>query len=112
NETFTFPNTTTEIRTLHVSIFDKHTFGKDPLLAEGVIDIWRYIQPLFTPPVLSAEVTAPLENNGGTLQLRLEFEPMQAALARTISNSGGSSFAPSAKISSPSRFSLGRRPVD
>ncbi|KAG9104760.1 hypothetical protein FRC06_011242 [Ceratobasidium sp. 370] len=112
NETFVFPNTTTDIRTLHVSILDKRTFGKDPLLAEGNIDIWRYIQPLFTPPILSAEVNAPLENNGGTLQLRLEFEPMQASLARTMSNSGGSSLAASTKISSPSRFSLGRRPVD
>ncbi|KAG8709183.1 hypothetical protein FRC08_018492 [Ceratobasidium sp. 394] len=112
NESFVFPNTTTDIRTLHVSILDKRTFGKDPLLAEGNIDIWRYIQPLFTPPILSAEVTAPLDNNGGTLQLRLEFEPMQATLTRTISNSGGSSLATSTKIASPSRFSLGRRPVD
>ncbi|KAG9128333.1 hypothetical protein FRC07_000841 [Ceratobasidium sp. 392] len=112
NETLVFPDTTTEIRTLHVSIHDKRTFGRDPLLAEGNIDIWRYIQPLFTPPILSAEVTAPLENNGGTLQLRLEFEPTQTGLARTMSKSGGSSFAASTKISSPSRFSLGRRPVD
>ncbi|QRV76177.1 C2 domain-containing protein [Ceratobasidium sp. AG-Ba] len=112
NETFVFPNTTTDIRTLHVAILDKQTFKKDPILAEGNVDIWRYIQPLFTPPILSAEVTAQLDNNGGTVQLRLEFEPMGASLARTISNSGGSSLAASTKISSPSRFSLGRRPVD
>jgi Ca2+-dependent lipid-binding protein len=31
NETFAFPNTTTDIRTLNVSIFDKKTFGKDPV---------------------------------------------------------------------------------
>ncbi|KAF8604948.1 tricalbin [Ceratobasidium sp. AG-I] len=111
NETFVFPNTTTDIRTLNISIFDKKTFGKDPLLAEGEINIWRYIQPLFTPPILSAEVTTPLDGNGGTLYARLEFEPMQSAsLTRTMSNSGNSSFAASSKFSSPSRFSLGRRP--
>lgn len=31
NETFLFPNTTTDIRTLHVIILDKRTFGKDPV---------------------------------------------------------------------------------
>ncbi|CAE6512911.1 unnamed protein product [Rhizoctonia solani] len=112
NESFSFPNTSTEIRSLHVAIMDKRTFGKDPILAEGSIDIWHYIQPLFTPPILSAEVTTQLNDNSGTLQLRLEFEPMQNTLARTISNSGGSSLAASQKFSSPSRFSLGRRPAD
>ncbi|KAG8762146.1 hypothetical protein FRC11_010840 [Ceratobasidium sp. 423] len=112
NESFSFPNTSTDIRTMHVAIMDKRTFGKDPILAEGTIDIWRYIQPLFTPPILSAEVTAQMNDNSGVLQLRLEFEPMQNMLARTISNSGGSSLAASQKISSPSRFSLGRRPAD
>ncbi|CCO26784.1 Tricalbin-3 [Rhizoctonia solani AG-1 IB] len=112
NESFTFPNTSTEIRTLHVTILDRKTFGKDPILAEGTIDIWRYIQPLFTPPILSAEVTAELNDKSGVLQLRLEFEPAQNTLARTISTSGGSSLAASQKLPSPSRFSLGRRPVD
>ncbi|KAB5592905.1 hypothetical protein CTheo_3616 [Ceratobasidium theobromae] len=112
NETFLFPNTTTDIRTLHVIILDKRTFGKDPILAEGDIDIWRYIQPLFSPPILSAEVATPLNENSGTLQLRLEFEPSLNILTRTISGSGGSSLSPSQKVSSPSRFSLGRRPAD
>ncbi|KAH7345115.1 tricalbin [Rhizoctonia solani] len=104
NESFTFPGTSTDIRTLHVSVMDKKTFAKDP--------IWQYIHPLFTPPILSSEVTTQLNDNGGTLYLRLEFEPMQNSLARTISTSGGSSLAASQKISSPSRFSLGRRPAD
>ncbi|CAE6385055.1 unnamed protein product [Rhizoctonia solani] len=112
NESFTFPNTSTEIRTLHVAIMDKKTFAKDPILAEGTIDIWQHIHPLFTPPILSKEATIQLNDNSGTLQLRLDFEPMQNTLARTISTSGGSSLAASQKISSPSRFSLGRRPVD
>ncbi|CEL57601.1 putative protein PYUK71,03c OS=Schizosaccharomyces pombe (strain 972 / ATCC 24843) GN=SPAPYUK71.03c PE=1 SV=1 [Rhizoctonia solani AG-1 IB] len=103
NESFTFPNTSTEIRTLHVTILDRKTFGKDPILAEGTIDIWRYIQPLFTPPILSAEVTAELNDKSGVLQLRLEFEPAQNTLARTISTSGGSSLAASQKLPSPSR---------
>ncbi|CAE6470842.1 unnamed protein product [Rhizoctonia solani] len=114
NESFAFPNTSTEIRTLHVSVMDKKTFAKDPILAEGTIDIWQHIHPLFNPPLLNKELTVPLNDNGGTLQLRLDFEPAQNTLARTISTSGGSSLSPSQKISSPSpsRFSLGRRPGD
>ncbi|CAE7115005.1 unnamed protein product [Rhizoctonia solani] len=112
NESFTFPNTSTEIRTLHVAIMDKKTFAKDPILAEASIDIWQHIHPLFTPPILSKEATIQMNENSGTLQLRLDFEPTQNTLARTISTSGGSSLAASQKINSPSRFSLGRRPAD
>ncbi|KAG8759648.1 hypothetical protein FRC11_001635 [Ceratobasidium sp. 423] len=90
NESFSFPNVLTNTRTLHVAIKDKRTFGKDPTLAKGTIDIWCYIQLLSTPPILSAEVTAQLDDHSGTLQLRLDFEPMQNTL----------------KITPPSRFRL------
>ncbi|CAE6457960.1 unnamed protein product [Rhizoctonia solani] len=109
NESFTFPNTSTEIRTLHVAVMDKKTFAKDPILAEGTIDIWQHIQPLFTPPILSKEITVLLEDNSGTLHLRLEFDPIQNTLAHTTSTAGGSSLTVSKKTPSRSRLGFNNR---
>ncbi|KAJ7071483.1 C2 domain-containing protein [Mycena amicta] len=105
NETFAFAAGSFTPR-LYVWIHDHKTLGKDKLLGEGEIDIWRHIQP---HGVTAADVSAELQGSG-LVRVRLEFDPSGPP-------SGGSTTPARAEtgrtlsISSPSRFSLrGRRP--
>ncbi|EUC66897.1 tricalbin-3 protein, putative [Rhizoctonia solani AG-3 Rhs1AP] len=109
NESFTFPNTSTNMETLHVTIVDKSRYGRDRILAEGTIDIWQHIQPLFTPPILSKEITALLKDNSGMLHLRLDFEPMQNTSIHMISTSDESSLVASNKTLPRSRLGFNHR---
>ncbi|KAJ6604267.1 C2 domain-containing protein [Mycena vulgaris] len=102
NETFNFTAGSYTPK-LYIWIHDHKTLGKDKLLGEGEIDIWRHIQP---QGVSAAEVSAELQGSG-LVRVRLDFDanahpspsPPRAESGRTVS------------ISSPSRFSLrGRRP--
>ncbi|KZT44501.1 tricalbin [Sistotremastrum suecicum HHB10207 ss-3] len=70
NESFTFgagPETTT----LSVGVFDHKTLGKDKLLADGDVDIWRHVQPVGTT---TSDVWAELRDGQGLIRLRLEFD--------------------------------------
>ncbi|KAJ7770832.1 C2 domain-containing protein [Mycena maculata] len=108
NETFNFSAGTFTPK-LYIWIHDHKTLGKDKLLGEGEIDIWRHIQP---EGVSAAEVSAELQGNG-LVRVRLEFD----ANAHPANGAGSRASTPRAEtgrtmsISSPSRFSLrGRRP--
>ncbi|KAH7918365.1 tricalbin, partial [Leucogyrophana mollusca] len=88
---------------IHVWIHDHKTLGKDKMLGEGEVDIWRHIQVGKTS---SADVFSELRE-GGLLRLRLEFDADNNPLARDPSIT---SFERT-PTTSPSRFSLrGRRP--
>ncbi|KAJ7275417.1 C2 domain-containing protein [Mycena haematopus] len=106
NETFNFAAGSFTPK-LHVWIHDHKTLGKDKLLGEGEIDIWRHIQP---EGVSGADVSAELQGSG-LIRLRLEFDasvhPGNGTGASTPRTETGRTMS----ISSPSRFSLrGRRP--
>ncbi|KAK7064548.1 C2 domain-containing protein [Favolaschia claudopus] len=106
NETFNFAASEFTPK-LYVWIHDHKTLGKDKLLGEGEIDIWRHIKP---EGVSGAEVSAELQG-GGLFRVRLEFD----ANVSPVNGHGGSTpkaeAGRSLSISSPSRFSLrGRRP--
>ncbi|KEP55097.1 calcium-independent phospholipase A2-gamma [Rhizoctonia solani 123E] len=109
NESFTFPNTSKNMEILHVTIVDKSRYGRDRILAEGTIDIWQHIQPLFTPPILSKEISALLKDNSGMLHLRLDFEPMQNTSIHMISTSDESSLVASKKTLPRSRLGFNHR---
>ncbi|KAJ7169501.1 C2 domain-containing protein [Mycena filopes] len=92
---------------LFVWVHDHKTLGKDKLLGEGEIDIWRHIQPEGTS---GADVSAELQGSG-LIRVRLEFDasahPPNGSRASTPRAEHGRTMS----ISSPSRFSLrGRRP--
>ncbi|KAJ7139747.1 C2 domain-containing protein [Mycena epipterygia] len=106
NETFNF-SAGSYTPKLYIWIHDHKTLGKDKLLGEGEIDIWRHIQP---EGVSAAEVSTELRGSG-LVRFRLEFD----ANAHPANGSGASSpradTGRAMSISSPSRFSLrGRRP--
>ncbi|EGO02737.1 hypothetical protein SERLA73DRAFT_165692 [Serpula lacrymans var. lacrymans S7.3] len=104
NESFVFAAGTFTPK-MHVWIYDHKTLGKDKLLGDGEVDIWRHIQQGKTS---SADVFAELREGQGLLRLRLEFDADTNPLGRGPSVS---SFERSATLSSPSRFSIrGRRP--
>ncbi|CAE6471029.1 unnamed protein product, partial [Rhizoctonia solani] len=109
NDSYAFPNTSTNMETLHVTIVDKSRFGRDRVLAEGTIDIWQHIQPLFTPPILSKEITALLKDNSGMLHLRLDFDLMQYTSVHMISTSDESSLVASNKTLPRSRLGFNHR---
>ena len=102
NESFVFgASAATPKVELHV--FDHRTLGKDRLLSQGEIDIWRHIRP---GSVNSAEIFAELREHG-QLRVRLEFdnEPYNAqrnvsvaSIERTLSH-----------VASPSRFSMHKK---
>jgi len=102
NETFNFSAGTFTPK-LYVWIHDHKTLGKDKLLGEGEIDIWRHIQP---EGVSGADVSAELQGNG-LIRIRLEFD----ASAHPGNGTPRAESGRAMSISSPSRFSLrGRRP--
>ncbi|WVQ85964.1 hypothetical protein IAT38_008132 [Cryptococcus sp. DSM 104549] len=104
NETFSF-NVGPGTKSLSVTVYDKHTLGKDLELGEAEVDIWRHIQPA----VPNADVWVELNNGTGLLRLRLDWNtgvasptPARLARNRTPSVSSKAGAAPD----SPSRFSL------
>ncbi|KAJ7225891.1 C2 domain-containing protein [Mycena pura] len=104
NESFTFAASGSTPK-LYVAIHDHKTLGKDKLLCEGEIDIWRHIQP---HGATSAEVSADLQGSG-LFHVRLEFDAN--ANPTNGSSSPRADTGRTLSIASPSRFSLrGRRP--
>jgi len=102
NETFSFVAGTFTPK-LYIWIHDHKTLGKDKLLGEGEIDIWRHIQP---EGVSAAEVSAELQGSG-LVRVRLDFD----ANAQPANGTPRADTGRTLSISSPSRFSLrGRRP--
>ncbi|EIW86483.1 tricalbin [Coniophora puteana RWD-64-598 SS2] len=102
NESFVFDAGASTPK-VEVHVFDHKTLGKDKLLGQGEIDIWRHIQP---GSVNSREVFAELRDHGH-MRVRLEFDadPYSAmrnnsvpSIERTLSNQG-----------TPSRFSMHRK---
>ncbi|KAH7915157.1 C2 domain-containing protein [Hygrophoropsis aurantiaca] len=84
---------------IHVWVYDHKTLGKDKMLGEGEVDVWRHLQLGKTS---SADVFAELRE-GGLLRLRLEFDADTNPTARDPSI---------ASSERPSRFSIrGRRPA-
>lgn len=82
NDTFNFnllPGTTQFV----ITVYDKHSFGKDSEIGEATIDIWRHIQPA----VPTADVFVELNDGTGLLKLRLDWQTglMSKGLARTRS---------------------------
>jgi len=105
NESFTFTAGPMTAK-LFVWIYDHKTLGKDKMLGQGEIDIWRHLQQGHTS---SAEVSCELTEGQGLLHLRLEFDADANPIGRT---STASSTDRSPNLGSPSRFSLrGRRPT-
>ncbi|KAL0950758.1 hypothetical protein HGRIS_007526 [Hohenbuehelia grisea] len=93
----------------HIWIHDHKTLGKDKVLAEGEVDIWRHIQ---SNTASAADVSVELREGQGLLRLRLEFDatnPMSSSASiYSVDHAAPTSRA---SIISPSRFSLrGRRP--
>ncbi|KAG2756512.1 tricalbin [Suillus brevipes Sb2] len=100
NESFNFA-ASAHMSKLRLWIYDHKTLGKDKLLAEGEVDIWRHIQ---VGRSTAAEVTVELQG-GGLARLRLEFDAENNPLASVVS------LEPSQPQASSSRFSIrGRRP--
>ncbi|KAJ6501679.1 C2 domain-containing protein [Mycena vitilis] len=105
NETFNFAAGTLTPK-LFLWIHDHKTLGKDKLLCEGEIDIWRHIKP---EGVSGADVSAELQG-GGLIRVRLEFDA-SAHPANDRASTPRAETGRTLSISSPSRFSLrGRRP--
>ncbi|KAJ7462762.1 C2 domain-containing protein [Mycena galericulata] len=106
NETFQFAAGTFTPK-LYIWIHDHKTLGKDKLLGEGEIDIWRHIQPA---GLTSADVSAELQG-GGLVHIRLQFDANAHPANGSQSSSMRAETGRTMSISSPSRFSLrGRRP--
>ncbi|KAF7306591.1 hypothetical protein MIND_00450400 [Mycena indigotica] len=104
NETFAFVAGSFTPR-LYIWIHDHKTLGKDKLLGEGEIDIWRHIQP---QGLTAADVSTELQGSG-LVRVRLEYDANgpPSGGASTPRGENGRTMS----MSSPSRFSLrGRRP--
>ncbi|KAL1677515.1 C2 domain-containing protein [Schizophyllum commune] len=104
NEHFTFA-AKPGLSKLHVWIHDHKTLGKDKLLAQGEIDLWRHLK---TEGLSAAEVQVELQQGGGLMRFRLEFDSNLAPnrSSPSISNEGTQR---TASFSSPSRFSFHAR---
>jgi len=100
NESFNFPASGLTPK-LFVWIFDHKTLGKDKVMGEAEIDIWRHLQPA---AITSAEVTSELRQGQGLLRLRLDFD----ADSNVPRGTSVSSMERTQSMASPSRFSLGR----
>jgi hypothetical protein len=84
---------------MHVWIYDHKTLGKDKLIAEGEVDIWKHILPGRT---ITADVSLELRE-AGQLHLRLEFDG--------DTNPNHHDANSERHVASSSRFSIrGRRP--
>ncbi|KAK0198528.1 C2 domain-containing protein [Armillaria mellea] len=95
------------ISKIHVWVHDHKTLGKDKLLGNGEIDIWRHIKP---EEASAAEVFLELREGQGLMRLNLEYDPTQNPLGRSSMGSRENVHR-TASIASPSRFSIrGRRP--
>ncbi|KAK0233307.1 C2 domain-containing protein [Armillaria fumosa] len=95
------------ISKIHVWVHDHKTLGKDKLLGNGEIDIWRHIKP---EEPSAAEVFLELREGQGLMRLNLEYDPTQNPLGRSSMGSRENVHR-TASIASPSRFSIrGRRP--
>ncbi|KAJ7124724.1 C2 domain-containing protein [Mycena crocata] len=106
NETFNFAAGSFTPK-MYIWIHDHKTLGKDKLLGEGEIDIWRHIQP---EGVSAAEVSAELQGSG-LVRVRLEFDANAHPGNGTRASTPRAETGRTMSISSPSRFSLrGRRP--
>ncbi|KAJ3886025.1 C2 domain-containing protein [Lentinula edodes] len=108
NESFNFAASSLTPK-LYVWIHDHKTLGKDKLLGDAEVDIWRHIS---SEGVTAAEVTVELHNGSGLLRLRLEFDASVNPLTRRSSTSSGdrANTSRTLSIASPSRFSIsGRR---
>ncbi|KAJ6575507.1 C2 domain-containing protein [Mycena sp. CBHHK59/15] len=107
NESFTFA-TGSFTPKLYLWIHDHKTLGKDKLLGEAEVDIWRHIHP---EGVSAAEVSAELQGSG-LVRLRLEFDAStNPGLTSSRASTPRAETGRTMSISSPSRFSLrGRRP--
>lgn len=93
---------------LYVWVHDHKTLGRDKLLGEGEVDIWRHIN---NSGVSAAEVLVELAEGQGQLTLRLEFDPTTNPDISRVSTSSDGLIYRTMSMSSPSRFSLrGRRP--
>ncbi|KAL4069403.1 C2 domain-containing protein [Scleroderma citrinum] len=102
NESFTFAATSFTPK-LYIWVYDHKTLGKDKILGEGELEIWRHIQPSQSSV---ADVTAELRE-GGQVRLRLEFDPDTNPNIRDPSLTS----LERPLQASPSRFSIrGRRP--
>lgn len=102
NETFVFP-ASSSTQKLYVWVYDHKTLGKDKVLGEGEVEIWRHLQPGQSSV---ADLTADLRE-GGQVRLHLEFDVDANAHAHDPSVTSLERPTPV----SPSRFSLrGRRP--
>ncbi|KAJ8084377.1 Tricalbin-2 [Marasmius tenuissimus] len=105
NETHTFSASALTPK-LYVWVHDHKTLGKDKLLGDGEVDIWRHISP---ETISAAEITVELHNGSGLVRMRVEFDPTtkrarRSSISSNNDRNGGS-------MISPSRFSLrGRRP--
>ncbi|KAG7450195.1 tricalbin [Guyanagaster necrorhizus] len=93
---------------IRVWIHDHKTLGKDKLLGEGDIDIWRHIK---AEEASAAEMFLELREGQGLLRLRLEYDPTQNPPGRSSMGSRENVTHRTVSIASPSRFSIrGRRP--
>ncbi|KAI5991533.1 C2 domain-containing protein [Pisolithus albus] len=102
NESFVFPASSTTSK-LYVWVYDHKTLGKDKVLGEGEVEIWRFLQPNQSSV---ADLTANLRE-GGEVYLHLEFDVDANAHAHDPSVTSLERPTPV----SPSRFSIrGRRP--
>ncbi|KAH8835823.1 C2 domain-containing protein [Flagelloscypha sp. PMI_526] len=69
NESFTF-STSSVTTKMFVWVHDHKTIGKDKLIGDGEVDIWRHIQP---NGVTNAEVLLELRDGNGLVKFNLEF---------------------------------------
>ncbi|KAK0208431.1 C2 domain-containing protein [Desarmillaria ectypa] len=107
DETFTFA-AGPYISKIYVWVYDHKTLGKDKLLGDGEIDIWRHIQP---EEASAADVFLELREGQGLMRLRLQYDPTQNPLGRSSMGSRENVMHRTVSIASPSRFSIrGRRP--
>lgn len=94
---------------MFVWVHDHKTLGKDKLLGDAEVDIWRHI---VLGTVSAAEVSVELRNGVGKLRMQLDFDPtINPSERRPSTSSGESPMSRRMSMTSPSRFSLrGRRP--
>ncbi|THV06045.1 tricalbin [Dendrothele bispora CBS 962.96] len=107
NESFTFAASALTPK-MYVWVHDHRTLGKDKLLADGEVDLWRHIAP---DKANAAEVSVELHNGTGLLRIQLDFDPTLSPLSRPSTSSSSERVTRTMSMASPSRFSLrGRRP--
>jgi len=92
---------------LFLWVYDHKTLGKDKLLGEGEVDIWRHVQP---DKMSAAEVLVQLRDGQGLVRLRLEFDTDRTGTL--VRRPSMSSVDKASATGSPSRFNiLGRKSI-